>query len=176
MLRHPKLIVVPVSLKTLVLEDCHDAPSSGHLDFKRTLARVEAKYYWEGIYSEVKRHCDNCQDCYRKKPSRTKTQGEIESIVISEPWNTINLDFIGPTRTTAKLNRYIIVLRDHATGWTEARATCGHNFFEARELLDLGSRDAAISLFGSLISLWILSHYGFYDVMDFSCTFYCLSA
>ena len=80
MLQHPKLIVVPASLKTLVLE-CHNAPSSGHLHFKRTLARVEAKYYWEGIYSEVKRHCNNCQACYRKKLSRTKTQGEIELTV-----------------------------------------------------------------------------------------------
>ena len=121
--RHPKRIVIPVSLRKTVLEDCHDAPASGHMDFQRTLARVEAKYYWEGMFSEVKRYCESCEDCYRKKPSRNRKQGELESIVVSEPWNTIGLDFIGPIKTTKNLNRFVIVLRDYATGWTEARAT-----------------------------------------------------
>ena len=35
----------------------------------------------------------------------------------------VGIDFLGPLKTTKSLNRYIIVLRDYATGYTETAAT-----------------------------------------------------
>jgi len=121
--RHRKRIAIPRDLKRTVLEDCHDLPTSGHLDFQRTLARVEETYHWDGLYGDVKQYCDSCQDCYRKKNSRLGKQGQLESIVITEPWKVIGIDFIGPLKATKRLNRNIVVIRDYGTGWMETKAT-----------------------------------------------------
>ena len=60
-------IVVPESLKTTILEDCHDSPTAGHFDIDRTLERIRKVYWWEGMYNDVKNYVQNCLPCARKK-------------------------------------------------------------------------------------------------------------
>ena len=42
-------LILPETLKSLVLEQLHGQPSSGHLGIRRTLARVRSRFYWVGL-------------------------------------------------------------------------------------------------------------------------------
>jgi len=109
-------IAVPEVLKKEVLEECHDSEYAGHLSFSRTRARAEKKYYWDGMYNDIRRHCDTCEACYENKKQRKGKVDTLESMVITEPMAYVSLDFLGPIKATKRKKRYIIVMRDHATG------------------------------------------------------------
>jgi hypothetical protein len=48
-------IVLPSTLRRQVLEECHDcALGGGHAGFLRTYDKVRERFYWEGMYAEVK--------------------------------------------------------------------------------------------------------------------------
>ena len=120
--RHERL-AIPEERKKIILFECHDSVFAAHLGFERTLKRVQASYWWDHLYKEVKEYVQNCVACRRKKPTWIKTRGEPESIVIREPWDKCGIDFVGPLPTTKKGNRYVLVLRDYSSGWAESKAT-----------------------------------------------------
>ena len=42
-------IVIPLSERREILQECHDARTSGHLGISKTLARVRENFYWTGL-------------------------------------------------------------------------------------------------------------------------------
>ena len=50
-LEDPQLFV-PRSMRSKIIADCHNLPTSGHLGTRRTLARVTQRFYWLGMYKE----------------------------------------------------------------------------------------------------------------------------
>lgn len=54
--RHALQLVVPKSLRSVVLGLGHDAIMAGHQGVKSTLSRVTEEFFWPGIYSEVRRY------------------------------------------------------------------------------------------------------------------------
>ena len=115
-------VVLPQSLRAIVLEECHDMSASGHLGIKQTLARIEENYYWEGMYEDVRKYVTSCIACITKKMTPHKNIGELGTIVASRPWEIIGSDMLGPLPLTAKGNRYILTFTDHFTKWVEAFA------------------------------------------------------
>jgi transposase InsO family protein len=116
-------IAVPRALVRDVLYDCHDSILAAHLGFDRTLAKVQERYWWNGLYTEVRDYVRECPDCMRNKFGRTADMGEPQSIVVSEPWAKTGIDYVGPLKPTKRGNRYIVVLRDYMSGWAETMAT-----------------------------------------------------
>ncbi len=49
-----KVLVVPKIFKLQFLHAMHSEPMAGHLGREKTYARIEARYYWEGIYRDVR--------------------------------------------------------------------------------------------------------------------------
>ncbi|GMF32467.1 unnamed protein product [Phytophthora fragariaefolia] len=56
-------LVVPTTLVQEVLRSCHDSLEGGHQGIVRTFHRVEADYYWIGLYADVEKHVRSCPDC-----------------------------------------------------------------------------------------------------------------
>ena len=53
-------LVVPQSLRTLVINACHDLPASGgHLAFKGTFDKVRDRYWWPTMHSDVAEHVES---------------------------------------------------------------------------------------------------------------------
>ena len=62
--------VVPVSLRKLVINACHDLPSSGgHLAFKATFDKVRDRYWWPTVHTDVQHHVKSCLSCQHRKTS-----------------------------------------------------------------------------------------------------------
>ena len=104
-------LVLPDSLKTEVLKQLHDSPAAGHLGFRKTTKRVKARFYWCGLQRDVKSWCVRCDLCAsRKKPSKTPRA----------PMERIAIDVMGPLTETDRDNKYILVISDDFTKWTES--------------------------------------------------------
>ncbi|KAL0561485.1 hypothetical protein IC582_001913 [Cucumis melo] len=83
------------SLIPAMLNTFHDSVVGGHSGFLRTYKRLASELYWEGMKSDVKKHCESCITCQRNKslalsPARLLIPLEIPHQV----WSDISMDFI----------------------------------------------------------------------------------
>ena len=90
------LLVVPQGdIQTLLMQELHDAPSSGHEGYLKTLKRVRQQYWWPHMTVDIKKYVESCQDCQRNKASTQKPHGLLQPLQLATaPWTSISLDFI----------------------------------------------------------------------------------
>ena len=108
-----------------ILEGAHDSPSAGHFGAAKTLARIQGKYYWNGMIKMIKQYARECKICQMRNRENRKKQGELQYIIREEPFELIGIDIVGPLPTTTRGNKYIITAIDIFTryGITESYAT-----------------------------------------------------
>ncbi|KAH8356644.1 hypothetical protein KR084_001058, partial [Drosophila pseudotakahashii] len=92
----PWKLCVPRSHRRRVLEECHDAPTAGHFGIRKTILRVASKYYWPGMYRDVKRYVQSCLTCQKFKVNQQKPAGHMLTRRIEEPCSVWCADFVGP--------------------------------------------------------------------------------
>jgi hypothetical protein len=97
-------------LITTILQQHHDYPLSGHLAFRKTLARVRQYFIWPGI--DVKLYCSECLK-YQQYASYRQAKAPLKSIVTTAPWDLISIDVVGPLTRTTHGHYYIIAAIDH---------------------------------------------------------------
>jgi transposase InsO family protein len=116
-------LVVPSEMRRSVLQECHDALTSGHLGREKTFARVRERYWWPDLYKDVKHYVDTCDACQRAKKPKWSATGKWEATVVGAPWKRVAVDFLGPVTRTARGNRYLLVFTDYLTRWVVAVPT-----------------------------------------------------
>ena len=105
-LRAGSLLVVPSTLRPDVLQALHDDPTSGHLGYSRTLARIQEKYYWPRLAADVTRYVRTCRDCQRRKTPPTRPAGLLQPIEPPRrPFQQIGMDLLGPFPTSNSGNK-----------------------------------------------------------------------
>lgn len=114
-------IVIPRTLRAEVLTEIHDMPLSGHCGRYKTYERARDRFYWDGMYKDVKRWVDVCYLCNTRKTVRSKQAGLLHHIAADEPFHTISIDVIS-FHKSYKGNVKVIVMRDHFTCWAETKA------------------------------------------------------
>ena len=57
------MLVVPDSLTELAIFSCHEGYDHGHQGFVRTFQTAFDKYYWVGMYAQIKQAVKECQVC-----------------------------------------------------------------------------------------------------------------
>lgn len=116
------LLVVPSTMRDDILHACHDEPSSGHMGFTRTLARIRLKYYWPKLSRTVKHYVKTCRDCQRRKTPPVKPAGLLHPVEPPRaPFQQVGMDLLGPFPKSSAGNRWIIVATDYLTRYCETR-------------------------------------------------------
>ena len=115
-------LVIPTHLHEEVLRLCHDIPSSGHIGFTKTYARIQADFYWPGMKKDIQTYVLSCHNCQINKKMNQKAAGLLEPIPTGEPAEKWGYDFIGPFPPSTFGCEYIIVCIDYATRFCVARA------------------------------------------------------
>ncbi|CAB0035442.1 unnamed protein product [Trichogramma brassicae] len=108
---------VPKDVKPRVLHDFHDA--AGHPGEDETYRAIRNRFYWPNIRKNVRNHVKLCRICACGKKSKT-SNADIRPHQPNEPWNSIAVDFMGPYPITARRKRFILVVTDLFSRWTEA--------------------------------------------------------
>lgn len=113
-------IVMPLSQRRFILQQMHDSKTSGHLGVTKTLNKIRQAYYWPGLQSDVRSYVAGCDLCARRKaPLKTK-RAPMQPLQVGYPMERIATDILGEFPVTDKGNRYILVVSDYFTKWTEA--------------------------------------------------------
>ena len=115
-----KQVLVPAGLYDQVLENCHNAVTAGHMGIWRTLASVRTRFYWPRLRRSIEAWIARCAVCASRKPTLKKRRGPMQKYLVGEPMERVALDISGPWPLSESGNRYILVVTDHLTRWSEA--------------------------------------------------------
>ena len=115
-------MVIPKSLKEKVLRNLHATKTAGHLGVKKTEARIRERFYWPGYRTDVQEWCRVCDHCASKKGPHRTPRAPMQIFNVGTPMERVAVDKTGPLTETYEGNRYILVICDYFTKWTEAYA------------------------------------------------------
>ena len=110
---------VPVSERRQVLTYCHDDPTAGHLWIRKTLSKVRQSYYWPGLQRNVRHYMSACEKCLKSKNPVKTLKAPMHIVGAGRPMERIAADILGELPVTERGNRYILVVSDYFTKWTE---------------------------------------------------------
>ena len=95
---------------------------AGHLGIAKVLEKVRGRYYWVGQRRDVEDWCRSCELCEtRKSPSKAR-HAPMQVKQAGNPVQRIAMDILGPLPETTRGNKYVLVVADYFTKWTEAYA------------------------------------------------------
>ncbi|GMF60214.1 unnamed protein product [Phytophthora fragariaefolia] len=115
-------LVVPTTMVDEVLHSCLNSIEGGHQGIVRTFHRVKAEFYWVGLYADVSKHVQTCEDCSTSK-SKPQLRGYSPGNVTSEyPFQMVSMDFVIPLPVTRRGNTALLLFQDHFTGFVIAKA------------------------------------------------------
>ena len=100
----------------------HADPGAGHMGVKRTVERIRSRAYWPRVTDTVKRFCERCEQCQKKKTPAKSPKAPMKTYVSGTPNERVQIDILGPLVESYKSNKYIIVLTDCFTKWASAYA------------------------------------------------------
>jgi hypothetical protein len=117
-------VVLPSSLRFTAIQHCHDHALAGHLKLAKTFGRLEARFWWEGMYRQTKEWIASCRLCQqRAAPPQNEKRLPLVSIPVGKPFTDILSDILGPLPLTRARNRFIVVVTDRYTNWVTAWPT-----------------------------------------------------
>src|SRR5436305_12197554 len=98
----------------------HNHETGGHFEVDTTYNKIADRYYWKGMYDDIRGYVKSCDTCQRRGQKGGKSY--LNPIEVGEPFERIGIDFIGSLEKTRRGNRYILVTTDYLTKWPEAKA------------------------------------------------------
>ena len=108
-------IVVPDNpdLRSLILQECHDTPYSGHYGTGKTLRAVGKLFWWPSLSADVAAFVLSCTTCQRNKHRRHRPYGLMQPLELPDgPFDSISYDFITKLPLTPQGNDTICVFVD----------------------------------------------------------------
>ncbi|KAI1290446.1 Transposon Ty3-G Gag-Pol polyprotein [Halotydeus destructor] len=124
------LPVIPLSMQSTYLEECHWSPEASHNGQARTFQRLREKCWWPAMKHDCTKFVQRCPHCQRKKTTRRskpRLRPLINEIKLlgNRPFTMLGLDIIvlKDHPTFSKKNKYIIVCRDYNTRYLFTQAT-----------------------------------------------------
>ena len=115
-------LITPEGKKNEILQHYHDVPTAAHLGVEKTLEKIKQSFYWPGMKDFVQTYCRQCDKCFARKPKSQKDRAPLGSYLVGEPMERIAVDILGPLPLTKSKNRFILVITDLFSKWTEAVA------------------------------------------------------
>ena len=97
----------------------HASLFGGHLGRTRTLARLSHWFYWSGMSDDVGDCLKQCTTCMKRK-SPTGRHHPLGNIPTGHRWDRIAMDILDVCEPTPDGYRYILVIADYFSKWTEA--------------------------------------------------------
>ena len=113
-------LIVPGSLRASILMANHNHTTSSHLGVRRTLYSIRKRYYWPGLTSAVHKGVTGCTVCGAKKSFGKKRRARLKQYIVGSPMERLAMDILGPLPETPRKNKYVLVVTDYFTKWTES--------------------------------------------------------
>ncbi|CAI5797168.1 gypsy retrotransposon integrase 1 [Podarcis lilfordi] len=112
-------VVVDPERRRQVFLESHFSEIGNHLGQKKTVHRIQSRYYWLGIVKDVVdwiKMCETCQNTEHNKSLSKKTR----PVKVESPWEVLGLDVYGPFPESVQGKTHILAVTDYYTKWVEA--------------------------------------------------------
>ena len=96
--------------------------TAGHLGVNKTLERVKERFYWPGCTKDVKDWCRACDLCASRERPTCTPRAPLRTYSVGAPLERVVLDILGPLPDLDRGNKYVLIIGDYFSKWTEAYA------------------------------------------------------
>lgn len=109
-------LFVPETMRTKVIQECHDDKLASHFGAFKTTRRILQRYYWPGIVNDVKSYVKQCHVCLQSKSQTKKKFGLMGKMkTATRPWQVVSMDLMGPFVRSSNGNEFLFVACDYFT-------------------------------------------------------------
>ncbi|KAK9391717.1 gypsy retrotransposon integrase-like 1-like [Crotalus adamanteus] len=112
-------VVVDLQRRRQVFLESHFTELGNHLGQKKTVHRIQSRYYWLGIVKDVVDWIKLCETCQNAEHSKNLTK-KIRPVKVELPWEVVGLDIYGPFPESRQGHSHILAVTDYYTKWVEA--------------------------------------------------------
>ena len=112
-------LVVPQIERQSMIPRFHDSLFAGHLGISRMVFRLQTRLYWPGLRQDVRTYVASCTVCIARK-SPCPRRAPMGHVAVGRRWERVAMDLLDLSITSAKGNRYVLVMVDCFSRWTEA--------------------------------------------------------
>lgn len=114
-------LYVPKASRHWLLNLAHDDETyGGHLGVKKTFRKL-TRFWWPKLHRDVEAYVKSCDTCQKFKNPVGLPPGYLHSIPVSEAFENIHLDIVGPLKTSNEGHKYVITATDAFSKWAFAK-------------------------------------------------------
>ena len=119
--------IVPSAERIKVITEYHSNKLAGHFSSRKTVNAIRrSPYYVPHLSQLAHKVCKQCEICERTKPVLRQPRAPMKSSQADRPMQRVAIDILGPLPESNDGNRFIIIIADYFTKWTEAYAVPNH--------------------------------------------------
>ena len=112
-------LMAPQELRAQIFKQLYGSRQGGHLGIKRSLSMIRARFFWPLAKRDVERWCRECDECAQVK-DRPHHKAKLQQEPVGAKFERVAIDIMGELPLTESGNRYILVICDYFTKWTQA--------------------------------------------------------
>jgi hypothetical protein len=90
------LLVVPWDVVEKILSIYHNSDLSMHMSRDMLYATLRKRYFWDGVYADIRKWVNACTPRSRIKATEPKIHGLLVPIVTSTPFEMVGMDIMTP--------------------------------------------------------------------------------
>jgi len=113
-------LVVPLALRKQLFDACHSGPLAAHLGSFRMTQELKSQYFWIGLRQDVENWCKQCPICAKGRGPPPRRHGRLQKVLTGAPLDIVAIDILSGLPATQDGSKYILVLTDYFTKWSEA--------------------------------------------------------
>jgi predicted aspartyl protease len=117
-----ELLLTPQKCRYELVRAAHAHRFSGHGGIEKTLSRLRLRYFWPGMAADVEKYVTRCGVCQEAKspPNRSTRAAPLRPLPIPDMPNVrVHLDLFAVPRRSSSGNKYVLVITDAFSKWTE---------------------------------------------------------
>ncbi|GJP47773.1 hypothetical protein CLOM_g6943, partial [Closterium sp. NIES-68] len=100
-------------LRTLLIQESHENPTSGHFGVDKTMKSLQRNYYWPNMADDVRKYVSSCTACQIMKSSHQRAAGLLQPLDPPQrPWQYITMDYVTGLPAGPSGNDAILVVVD----------------------------------------------------------------
>ena len=132
-------IFAPEAIRQQILEASHNSLMAGHMGLFKTKNRVLEKYFWPSLAKDVELHIHNCDVCQRMRIYHKEPRQPLVPLpATTMPNHRVHIDLFGPLQVSSNGKKYVMVMTDSFSKYTELAAISAKDAREvAKTLMDV---------------------------------------
>ena len=112
-------LVVPMSLHDTVFNDSHHTTYGGHFGMTHTHSKIQLHYFWPDMSDFIRDKITACYKCVSRKSPVNRHQ-PMGHVPVSGKFERVAMDLLDVSVISGKGHKYILVMCDYFTKYTEA--------------------------------------------------------